>query len=149
MARNFTIIRRAIWSDPEFLQLTQGAQWLYLMRRTQNQATRFIPQEAASYAADCTEEQVIECARELADTRFGYILNKKSQRRAVSPSVRLQVFSDDGFSCVWCGSTDRLELDHIVPVSKGGTNERTNLQTLCYTHNRKKGAKLDGPQTND
>lgn len=37
-----------------------------------------------------------------------------------------------------------LEVDHIVPVSKGGTSEPENLQTLCWRCNRTKGAKMPG-----
>lgn len=35
-----------------------------------------------------------------------------------------------------------LEVDHIVPVSKGGLSEPENLQTLCWRCNRAKGAKM-------
>ena len=35
-----------------------------------------------------------------------------------------------------------LEVDHIVPVSKGGLSEPENLQTLCWRCNRTKGAKM-------
>lgn len=35
-----------------------------------------------------------------------------------------------------------LEIDHIVPVSKGGLSVPENLQTLCWRCNRTKGAKL-------
>ena len=33
--------------------------------------------------------------------------------------------------CMKCGGMDRLELDHVVPVSKGGRHEYENFQTLC------------------
>jgi diadenosine tetraphosphate (Ap4A) HIT family hydrolase len=45
-----------------------------------------------------------------------------------------------------CGATKkerRLEVDHIKPRSKGGTNDPSNLQALCYQCNRAKGAKDD------
>jgi 5-methylcytosine-specific restriction endonuclease McrA len=35
-----------------------------------------------------------------------------------------------------------LEVDHIIPVSKGGLSEPENLQTLCWRCNRSKGAKM-------
>lgn len=40
--------------------------------------------------------------------------------------------------CVECGSTDILCMDHITPLSAGGTNEQSNLQLLCPPCNRKK-----------
>ena len=40
----------------------------------------------------------------------------------------------DGWRCVKCGRAGRLEVDHIVPVFKGGAMwELDNLQTLCRT----------------
>lgn len=39
----------------------------------------------------------------------------------------------DGNKCKVCGSTKQLEVHHIIPLSKGGTNVKTNLITLCYS----------------
>lgn len=44
---------------------------------------------------------------------------------------RSEIFDRDGHACVYCGATDRLEVDHIIPMAKGGTDESHNLQTLC------------------
>ena len=47
----------------------------------------------------------------------------------------------DKYRCRECGATNKettLEIDHIVPVSKGGTNNINNLQTLCKECNRVK-----------
>lgn len=46
-----------------------------------------------------------------------------------------------GGRCERCGSTDRLELDHILAVSKGGDNRFDNLQFLCFPCNRSKRAR--------
>lgn len=47
------------------------------------------------------------------------------------------------FQCVSCGEREekKLTIDHIKPVSKGGTNDYENLQILCKSCNSSKGAK--------
>jgi len=45
--------------------------------------------------------------------------------------------------CAICGSTDRIEIDHYVAVSKGGCNFAYNLRPLCFKHNREKNASLN------
>lgn len=43
------------------------------------------------------------------------------------------------FSCVVCGYQKTLSIDHIKPVSKGGTDDESNLQILCKSCNSRKG----------
>ena len=45
-------------------------------------------------------------------------------------------------ACAVCGTTSRLEADHIIPPKLGGTDHPSNLQTLCRTHNAAKGDRL-------
>lgn len=55
-------------------------------------------------------------------------------RRAISKKVRFEVFKRDSFTCKYCGAKAPeavLEIDHIEPVSKGGTNDILNLVTAC------------------
>lgn len=63
------------------------------------------------------------------------------QHRGVSSDLRWQVWDEDDFTCVNCGSRRHLTVDHVVPVSKGGTDDRANLQTLCRSCNSRKGAR--------
>lgn len=48
----------------------------------------------------------------------------------------------DGNYCQRCGTTEKLSIDHIFPLSKGGTNEFGNLQLLCNKCNSAKGARV-------
>jgi 5-methylcytosine-specific restriction protein A len=52
--------------------------------------------------------------------------------------IRGIVIRRDGFACVKCGSLGPLEVDHILPVAKGGSWEPTNLQTLCSPCHKEK-----------
>jgi HNH endonuclease len=60
----------------------------------------------------------------------------------IPDSVRAAVIVRDGGRCRACYSAVDLQIDHIVPVSKGGTCEESNLQTLCGRCNRRKWKKL-------
>jgi 5-methylcytosine-specific restriction endonuclease McrA len=76
---------------------------------------------------------------------------RTKHRRGVSPKIRRQVLSRDGFKCKECGAMPSehrdvwLEIDHIIPVSKGGTNSMDNLQTLCDACNSGKSDSLPDP----
>ncbi len=69
-------------------------------------------------------------------------------RRMLKPGVRWEVLVRDGHRCRGCGrGADekgvRLEVDHIVPVCAGGTDEISNLRALCYECTRGKGGKMN------
>jgi ATP adenylyltransferase len=86
----------------------------------------------------------------LCDTLINEYLEKRAQalydhRRIrsdyVPGSLRYQVLSRAQGRCELCGiSKDEkaLDVDHIIPRSKGGSNDISNLQALCYTCNRQK-----------
>ena len=64
---------------------------------------------------------------------------------SASLKLRFQVFKRDNFTCQYCGRKTPeviLELEHIIPLSKGGTDELDNLTTSCFECNRGKGASL-------
>ena len=66
------------------------------------------------------------------------------QRAPIPDSLRREIYEQYNYQCVVCGTADDLEIDHIHPVSRGGTNDPDNLQAMCGYHNRKKGARVDG-----
>lgn len=70
------------------------------------------------------------------------------QRALMTSSLRQKIKERDGFTCRQCGASLAqephllLEIDHIIPVSKGGLTTEDNLQTLCWHCNRSKGARM-------
>jgi 5-methylcytosine-specific restriction endonuclease McrA len=58
---------------------------------------------------------------------------------------RKNIYFRDAYRCYICGAEfdeDELSIDHIVPSSRGGKREWTNLITCCKKHNKDKGDKL-------
>ena len=66
----------------------------------------------------------------------------KPKRRQIPESVRIAVWRRDQGTCVKCGSRERLEYDHIIPVVEGGGDTVRNIELLCESCNRSKGAKI-------
>lgn len=65
-----------------------------------------------------------------------------AERKPLSKKTRFEVFKRDRFTCQYCGRMSPdviLEVDHIKPVSEGGTNKMINLITSCRDCNRGKG----------
>lgn len=64
-----------------------------------------------------------------------------AERKAIPNKVRFEVFKRDKFTCQYCGRKAPdvvLNIDHIKPVAKGGTNEIMNLVTSCFECNNGK-----------
>ncbi len=68
--------------------------------------------------------------------------------RGISPQLRIEILERNGFTCQLCGAgpTDpdpfnssrkiRLHIDHIIPLSQGGSNDKNNLRVLCSACNQ-------------
>jgi 5-methylcytosine-specific restriction enzyme A len=70
----------------------------------------------------------------------------KTPRIRIPADVRNYVFDRDRHQCQSCGLTDHnteLNIDHIIPISKGGSNDISNLQTLCRQCNQRKRNHFD------
>lgn len=84
-------------------------------------------------------EQACECARRNNSAR------RAAHRRALVPLTsdqkrhRYALFEN---RCAYCGSVDRLTVDHVVPLSAGGLDEITNIVPACFGCNRSKWANL-------
>jgi len=61
-----------------------------------------------------------------------------TNRRNISKRIRFLILERDGFRCRLCGKTakdTRLEVNHMAPIAKGGTNSLANLWILCFDCN--------------
>lgn len=71
------------------------------------------------------------------------------QRALMTSKLREKIKQRDNYTCQKCGISTNdernllLEIDHIIPISKGGMSTEENLQTLCWKCNRTKGAKIE------
>jgi 5-methylcytosine-specific restriction endonuclease McrA len=70
----------------------------------------------------------------------------KTPRIPIPTEVRKYVFQRNQYQCQSCGKTykeTQLTIDHIIPLAQGGSNDISNLHTLCSTCNQRKSDKLD------
>lgn len=64
-----------------------------------------------------------------------------NKRKNINNSLRFEIMKRDFFKCCICGNSPALdnnvclEIDHIIPVSKGGKNDFDNLRTICKNCN--------------
>lgn len=61
-----------------------------------------------------------------------------AERKPLSKRTRFEIFKRDGFCCIYCNRNPpsvTLQVDHIIPVSKNGTNRMDNLVTACFDCN--------------
>lgn len=65
----------------------------------------------------------------------------QTPRIKLAAAVRKYVFERDHYQCKSCGQTNvesHLTIDHIIPLAGGGSNDISNLQTLCQSCNQSK-----------
>lgn len=132
----------------------------YLAELEEEKARR----ESPEYKAKLKAEHEARLAREKAE--IAWKLKEKQRRRDLEKQVRQElidggelfgdqtkrppiprevvdaVYRRDGGRCQECGATEDLQLDHIIPFSKGGATSVENLQLLCGKCNREKSNKI-------
>jgi 5-methylcytosine-specific restriction endonuclease McrA len=108
---------------------------------------------SAMRALEFSDAQILSVVSEIERQR------KEAAREHYTPRSRREertldlferIFQRDGFKCVYCGGgkigagncADRLEVDHVIPRSRGGSNEYSNLVTSCKSCNGSKKDRL-------
>lgn len=100
-----------------------------------------------SFTVPMTEETIAELIRTL-ESKLTASAFAKEQRTLMTKKLRDYIKKRDNFTCCNCGNSTYaepnllLEMDHIIPVAKGGRTEENNLQTLCWKCNRAKSDKI-------
>ena len=100
-----------------------------------------------SFTVPMTEETIAELIKVL-ESKLTASAFAKEQRTLMTKKLRESIKKRDDFTCCNCGNSTYaepnllLEIDHIIPVSKGGRTVESNLQTLCWKCNRTKSNKI-------
>lgn len=100
-----------------------------------------------SFTVPMTEENIVELIKVL-ESKLTAKAFAKEQRALMTKKLRDYIKKRDNFTCCNCGNSTYkepnllLEIDHIIPVAKGGCTVEDNLQTLCWKCNRAKSDKI-------
>ena len=100
-----------------------------------------------TFSVPMTEETIVELIQAL-EGKLTLKAFSKEQRALMTSKLRNFIKTRDNFTCCCCGNSTHtepnllLEIDHIIPISKGGHTKENNLQTLCWKCNRAKSNKL-------
>ena len=101
-----------------------------------------------SFTVPMNEENITELIERL-ESKLSLEALAQEQRALMTSKLRAYIKERDNYTCCQCKNSVYaepnllLEVDHIIPVSKGGLTKEDNLQTLCWKCNRIKGAKID------
>jgi 5-methylcytosine-specific restriction endonuclease McrA len=145
-------------------------EWERLNQARRREARRHWTQKNRERVCAQKRESYQRCkARELAKKRARYKTDKNYRDSAIaraairnpmanhakrtggdvfSPTEWRALCEQFNHRCALCGERAKLTVDHIVPVSRGGSSRIENIQPLCLSCNSKKGAKLYPPKEN-
>lgn len=103
------------------------------IRRLLEHCEQRVGAELVAEAVGCSVSYARRFSYESGRGAFQRDWSKAAQREKVSPGTRTRIINRDGGACLRCGREEpaELEVHHILPVSQGGTNEDSNLATLC------------------
>lgn len=105
-------------------------------------------EQRKQYLEDNREQVAKKRKRYYQDNKEAYRLHNQKRRAAKANAAghctpeQLQArFDYHGNRCVYCGSEKNLQIEHMIPISKGGTNWPANLAPACESCNKSKHAR--------
>ena len=109
-------------------------------------------EERASKTAIAAANKKQTKATRLAQHKTSHSRRREwNQRRPIPAAVRDAVYTKSNGRCAYvgtdgrrCNSTVCVQVDHVVPVARGGTNDPSNLRILCASHNRLEAERVLG-----
>lgn len=127
--------------DPE---LARAKARLYYAENTESQR-----EYRRRYRASHVEQQRAAERRRRAANPVAYAIRKAKRRTSeraggyMTAAIWAEILEWYGWRCAYCGASDvPLELDHVIPVSRGGETTRENIVPACGTCNKRKGNRL-------
>jgi len=120
--KSFVLYKSEVWSC---LKGFRGSQWASIIR------SQIVPRGSDPIYVNS-----------LINFSIPHVTQDRTAREKIPPTVRDQVWRRDRGQCSRCGSRERLEYDHIIPISKGGSSTARNVELLCESCNRQKGSSV-------
>ena len=88
----------------------------------------------------------VKYAKKHKEKKMVWVNNYSARKRNAEGSFTTdeweKLLEKNNHSCIFCGTKERLSIDHIIPLSKNGTNYIWNIQPLCRSCNSKKSNKV-------
>jgi 5-methylcytosine-specific restriction endonuclease McrA len=124
-------------SEPVRVCERDGQHWWWFRDRFYRTTETLEPGDVTALVRQLDERKAARLERAHAELRGEHAARV---REPIPEAVRHEVWRRDKGRCVDCGSRERLELDHIIPVSAGGSSTARNIELRCEDCNRRKGA---------
>jgi len=120
---------------------------------------KFFEEEINQDISECCVEKHSDFEKEASCREFGHLCpayfvsepftetsDARNRKRNLSHATILRVVRRDNNTCQSCKKIlvdKEIEIDHIIPYSRGGSSDESNLRVTCLECNRKKGKKVD------
>lgn len=141
-------------TDPKIQMMSEANQRRFVMLlciRRENKSHP-IGDEVMAFQLRISDRELLETKRVLLDAGLimdGWVLVAPLETEPDRPLahiwrvIRSRIFKRDNYTCQYCGEHGKkLECDHVIPVSRGGSHADENLVTACFACNRSKRDKL-------